>query len=131
MAITTRIVKKGPTNFVLHVFLEQDGVIGELNNHVLVEPAELGLPAGPSLRLVEAWHSFATFDAVLKWGGVTPRPMWVFAKNAGLYVDFSRVGFLVDMGAPAPSDDDGKILLSTKGFVTDGSYGSMVLAFRR
>ena len=122
----------GGQNFVLHVFMEQDGAPdGELKDFVLVDPDDYGLPKSQTLRIVEAWHSFAWFDVTLKFGGLVSRPVWTFTRDADNHVDFKGFGGLRDRGDPPPSDDNGKVLLSTNGFAPIGSQGTLVLAFRK
>lgn len=132
MAVTKNVLNKGSVNLVLHIFLEQDGALGgELVDHVIVDPAELGLPKYPALQLTEAWHSLSGFDVTLKSGGLVPRPIWTFSRESSDHIDFSRFGGLADRGDPPPSDDDGKVLISTKGFDQIGAQGALVLLFRR
>lgn len=129
--ITTNILHNGSKNFVLHVFMEQDGGLGELVDEVLVDPETYGLPQYPSLRLEKAWGSLAWFDATLKFGGLVARPIWTFSRELNNYVNFSCFGGLSDRGDPPPSEDDGKILISTSGFDVLGSQGTLVLAFKK
>lgn len=132
MAVKVTQLHGGGANFVLHVFMEQDGGLGgELENYVLVDPVDYGLPKHPALRLMGAWHSLAWFDATLKYGGLVPRPIWTFARDGANHVNFDKLGGLSDRGDPPPSDDNGKVLVSTSGFATLGSQGSLVLAFRK
>lgn len=135
MAIVKTVLSSGPKNFLVHVFLEQDGVDkGELNNHVLIDPVEdFKLAKGPKLNLSEAWYSFAWFDLTIKFQGLVPRPIWTFARDNGNHVDFGWMKGLADRAAQTPplSDDTGRILVSSNGFATLGSQGTLVLAFRQ
>lgn len=132
MAVTVNRLHDGAANLVLHVFMEQDGALGgELDNHVLIDPVDYGLPKSPSLKLEQAWHSLVWFDLTLKFGGLVPRPIWTFARDQNALVDFCKIGGLSDRGNPPPSEDNGKVLISTNGFDQIGSQGSLVLAFRK
>ena len=130
MAVIVNALHGGAANLVLHVFMEQDEG-GELENHVLIDPAAYGLPKSPSLRLNRAWHSLVGFDLTLKFGGLVPRPIWVFSRAASEPQDFRDIGGLSDRGDPPPSEDNGKVLISTNGFDQLGSQGTLVLAFRK
>ena len=129
--VTTRTLAQGESKLLLHVWLESDGS-GELSDHVLVSPDELvpKLDLSPTLRILQVWHSFVWFDAVLKFGGLVPRPFWAFARDAKGHFDFRHFGGICDYSSVPPSDDNGKILLSTNGF-TLGSQGSLVIEFRK
>ena len=132
MAVIVNALHGGAANLVLHVFLEQDGAMGgELENHVLIDPVDYGLPKFPSLRLDGAWHSLVSFDLTLKFGGLVPRPIWTFSRESSGHVDFCDIGGLSDRGDPPPSEDNGKVLISTNGFDQLGSQGTLVLAFRK
>ena len=132
MAIIKNVLADGPTNFVLHIFMEQDGGLGgELEDYVLVDPVDYGLPKSPTLKIQKAWHSLVWFDLTLKFGGLVPRAVWTFARDTGPEVDFCHFGGLSDRGTPPPSDDNGKVLISTNGFDQIGSQGTLVLAFRK
>lgn len=132
MAITKTVLSGGASNLVLHIHLEQDGALGgELENHVIVDPADYGLPKYPSLRLMKAWYSGVWFDLTLKFGGLVPRTIWTFPRDGDSHVDFSCIGGLADRGDPPPSDDNGKVVVSTSGFAELGSQGVIVLAFKK
>lgn len=134
MAITKTVIARGPKNFVVHAFLEQDGVDqGELNNAVLIDPVEdLKIKKGAQLRLVEAWYSLAWFDLTLKFQGLVPRPIWTFTRDVSNHIDFTAIGGLADRAAQSPplSDDTGRVLISTNGFAQLGSQGTLVLVFK-
>lgn len=133
MAIIKTALSKGPRNFVMHVYLEQEGVDqGELNNAVLIDPVEdFGITKGATLRLREAWFSLAWFDLTIKYAGLVPRPIWTFTRDTGNHVDFKWMHGLADRAAQNPPlpEDNGKVLMSSNGFGLVGSQGTLVLAF--
>ena len=131
--VTTRVIGQGGANFVLHVSLASDGVEGELDNYVLVDPATFipPLPRQPALRIMQIWSSMVWFDIVIKYGGLVPRPAWTLARDTTNYIDFRVFGGISDDGQPPPSDDNGKVLISTNGFEAAGSQGNLVIAFRK
>ena len=129
--VTMRNLSQGEGKLMLHVWLDSDGS-GELSNQVLVSPADLvpKLELSPTLRILQLWYSFVWFDAVLKFGGIVPRPVWALPRDARGHFDFRHFGGFSDSATVPPSDDNGKILLSTNGF-TLGSQGSLVIEFRK
>ena len=76
--VTTRKVVEGLNNLVLHVFMQSDGVSGELSNYVLLSPSDLEPPlkALPTFRIMQIWYSMVWFDITFLFGGATPRPVW-------------------------------------------------------
>lgn len=132
MSVTVTPQANGGSFFTVLVHLEQDGEDkGELKDYVIVDPAEFGLPKYPSLKLWEAWSSLVWFDVILKFGGLHPRPVWVFSREASAHPCFASIGGLADRGESPPSDDNGKILLSTSGFDVPGSQGTLLLHFKK
>jgi hypothetical protein len=132
--VTTRKVVEGLNNLVLHVFMESDGLSGELDNYVLLSPADLipPLPATkPTFRIMRVWYSMVWFDITFKYGGLQPRPVWTLARDAANYLDFRSFGGISDYGTEPPSDQTGKLLISTNGFAAAGSQGSMTIEFRK
>ena len=129
--VTTRKVVEGSTNLTLHVFLQSDGS-GELENFVLVNPVDLSpaMPAAPSMRIMKIWSQLVWFDVSISYGGIVPRPVWVVARDTASHVDFRCFGGLTDYASSPPSDQNGRVLISTSGFVL-GSQGSLVIEFRK
>jgi len=133
MAVTTRKVVEGLNNLVLHVFMESDGVSGELEDYVLLAPADLEPPltANPALRIQRIWYSFNQFDVTLKFGGIVPMPIWVLARQTGTEFDFTRFGGISDYNTVPPADKNGQLLISTTGYGPLGAQGSLVFEFRK
>ena len=132
--VTTRIVVEGPSHLVLHAFLESNGYDGELDNHVLLSPVDLTpkkTADEPALRIMQVWYSMVWFDVVLKFGGIVPRPVWTLTRDSQNHIDFRAFGGASDYGPLPPSDQNGKLLISTNGFAPIGSQGSLVLELRK
>ena len=128
--ITTKKIGEGPNHLVLHVFMQSDGA--ELDNYVLLAPSDLNpaLPVKPALRIMRVWYGFSWFDVTLKFGGITPRPVWTLPRDIQEF-DFTIFGGIKDVTTSPPSDQDGKILISTNDFAPAGSQGSLVIEFRK
>lgn len=133
MPVTTRKVVEGPTNLILHVFLESNGVDGELVNYPILSPSECVpvLANQPSMRVVRIWYSMVWFDITFSWGGLVPRPFWTIARDTVTCVDFEKFGGMIDYATVPPSDDNGKLLITTNNFEPAGSQGSLALEIRK
>lgn len=129
--VTTRKVVEGLNNLVLHVSMESDGS-GELQDYVLLSPADLSpaLPARPTFRIMQIWTQQVWFDIAIKFGGITPRPAWVLARDSTEHVDFRSFGGISDYTQDPPDDWNGNLLVSTNDFVL-GSLGTLVIEFRK
>lgn len=129
----------GSKKAVLHVYLESDGVEGELNNCVLIDPQtdvlNNGFPSGPlppdsdglglgKMSILQVWHGTSWFDMLLSFDGPTPLNVVVLARDADTYKDFRYFGGLTDR---VGLDRTGKLLLTTVGFAPAGSIGSLVI----
>jgi hypothetical protein len=113
--------------------MESDGVSGELEDYVLLTPADLEPPlaANPALRIQRVWYSFNQFDATLKFGGIAPMPVWVLARASNTEFDFTRFGGISDYNTVPPADKNGQLLISTTGYGPLGAQGSLVFEFRK
>lgn len=128
--VTTRKVVEGLNNLVLHAYFESDGFEGELNNFVLLAPDQLDPPLKglPTFRIVQMWYDI-NFNMTLKYNALVPVPVWVLSSGFPKHFDFSRFGGVTDFGGTP--DSDGKLLVSTNGFTTIGTNGSLVIEFRK
>lgn len=129
--VTITTLVDGPRNAVFHVYMESDGVSGELVDLVIADPTTL-YPTGkarPSFTIEEVWHSFAGFDAKLEFDSVSDTPVWVLSQQTGNIQCFNKFGGLKDRSNAL--DGSGKLLLTTSGFTAAGDMGSLVVQVRK
>ena len=129
--VTTKQVINGERFIVLAVYLRSDGASGDLEDEVLLDPVEdLGLKANTRLRIESVMHSFAGFDGVLEFGsgGVNPNWKWVMPAGVGHPFDFGPFGNLFD---DSGMDGNGKLMISTEGFDSEGDQGSMIIQLKK
>lgn len=127
--VTTRKIVEGLNNLVLHAYFESDGFEGELNNYVLLSPAQLSPPlnSAPTFRIMRVWASL-NFRLTLKYNALVPTPVWVVTAGLPQEMCFERFGGLSDYSATGA---DGKLVVSSFGFSSSGTNGSMVIEFRK
>lgn len=133
--VTVRKIVEGSSHLVLRVDMVSDGT-GELTDYVILSPMDLVPQRSndiPAFNIVQAWYSMVWFNVVLKVGTVIPITLWTFAKDCDSHIDFRSFGGLVDPNVynNPPSDDNGKLTISTLGFAPAGSVGSMVFELRK
>ena len=133
--VTVRKVVEGQSHLVLRVDLASDGT-GELKNYVILSPMELNPPIPndvPAFRIMQAWYGLVHFDVTLKAGTIIPSVLWTIAKDCDSHTDFRSFGGLIDANVynKPPSDDNGKLTISTSGFNLTGSAGTIVLELRK
>ena len=129
--VTQTILNSGTKKVVIHWYFESDGIEGELNNYVILDPqVDLLLPPDPKtqLSIIKIWSGMAVFDVVLKWNALVPTPVWVLVAGADASIDFSYFGGLKDYSGV---EHDGKLLISTNGFAPAGSAGSLILELKK
>ena len=131
--VTVRKIVEGDSHVIIRVHMVSD-VVGELHNYVLLSPSDL-VPVRPNtataFRITQAWYGCATFSLVLGYNTMAPAPVWTLPPNAGNHVDFRCFGGLTDYATSPPADVDGKLWVSTIGFNSAGSQGSLVLELRK
>lgn len=128
--VTKKILVEGTSKLVVHLLLEGDGE-GELVNYPVLDPTvdfNPNLPAYTQVSIAQIWCSMVWFDIVLGFNALNPKKLWTIARDAAHYHDFRYFGGLKDQ---AGTDHDGKLLLSTSGFDTPGSVGSIVLELKK
>ena len=115
---------------LLHVYLESDGVEGELSNFVLLDPKSdfANSPLKVQMAVTQVWYSFPWFDALLTFDDLVPYPSWQLTRDAIGYHDFRYFGGIQDRSS---IDTTGKLLLSTNGFTALGNVGTMVVEVRK
>ena len=133
--VTIRKIVEGQAHLVLRVDLLSDGT-GELKNYVILSPSDLNPPMPndiPAFRIMQMWYGCVWFDFTLKAGTVMPAMLWTVARDCDSHVDFRCFGGLIDPNVynMPPSDDSGRLTISTNGFTSAGSVGSIVIELRK
>ena len=133
--VTVRKVVEGQSHLVLKVDLLSDGT-GELADYVILSPSDLNpvMPNTiPAFRIMQVWAGLAQFSATIKAGTLIPAALWTVAQGADSHTDFRSFGGLIDPNVynNPPSDDDGKLTISTSGFALAGSAGTIVFELRK
>lgn len=133
--VANTIIMQGPGNFNIQLFIQSDGLDGELVNYVIFDPAvDAQPPVNPwhpqtmVVSLQQVWHSQSWFDVVLSYNALEPTPVWIFTRDTNPYEDFRYIGGLLDWSG---AQRDGKILISTIGLAGVISTGSLVLSFKK
>lgn len=132
--VVTKITE-GASHLVIRINMLSDGT-GELTNYVVLSPSDLN-PAFPNdlpaFRIMQAWYGMVWFDVVFKAGTIAPRVLWTLARDCDSHIDFRSFGGLIDLAAynVPPSDDSGKLTMTTNGFAAAGSTGTVVLELRK
>lgn len=140
--ITRTLLVNGARSMLLHVYLESDGVTGELKNYVLVDPTVYDgvftdkiIRPDMKLTVTQIWHSLGWFDALLSFDDLVPAPSWVCTRDSCNHIDFRHFGGIaqryVDPDTAKATDRTGKILLSTNGFAPAGSMGTLIIEIRK
>lgn len=131
--VTIRKIVEGDSHLVVRVSFLSDGT-GELVNEVVLSPSDL-VPARPNskpaFRIMQLWYGLPGFDVTLGYGTLQPEAAWTIARDTCPHVDFRSFGGLRDYDTVPPSDENGKLWVSTNGFTTAGSKGSIVLELRK
>ena len=129
--VDATMILNGPRHTILQLFLQSDGSGTELDNFSILDPVEdLGLDAGQRFSVEEILFNLAGFDATLSFetGLVTQNMIWVLPEGASNYVDFRPFGGFKDRSG---LDGTGKLLLSTLGFTSVNSFGSLLVKIRK
>lgn len=128
--VQVKFISKGPRNSTLAVYLQSDGLAGDLNKQVIVDPvADYGLPATTRLTLLRVDYNLAGFDSIIEFDTGVPDPnwKWVLVEGANNPVDFQPYGGIKD---DSGVNGTGKILLTTSGFNSTQDFGSILMQIR-
>lgn len=128
--ITITKILPGSHRSQFHIYLKSDGGSGELTDYVIVDPVvDLGLKSSARLAIEMITYSFAGFDARVEFdtGLVGDKMIWLLPQSADNHVSFKEWGGLKDLSG---LDGTGKIQLSTNGFASANSEGSMLIMVR-
>lgn len=141
--IIKTVLSSGPRSALIHLYLESDGNEGELTNYVIVDPtiydntlSDAEFQPGTKLTIIQTWHSFGWFDALLSFDDLVPSPSWLLVRDASnQHADFRYFGGIANRLTPPKTekstDRTGRILLSTKDFAPLGSVGTLILELRK
>ena len=121
---------------VIRVNLVNNDGGGELLNYPILSPSDLNPPRAnnrPTFRILQMWYGAVWFDFTIGAGTLTPVPLWTVARDCDSHIDFRSFGGLVDQNVYAvpPDDDNGVLTISTNGFNTLGSQGTIVLSLSK
>lgn len=125
--VAVKVLENGPRNAQVHVYLQSDGVTGDLVSQTLIDPVvTLGMPEGSRLSLNRIEYNFAGFSAVIEFGSgtVDPNFKWVLTAGANCPVNFSKWSHIKD---DSGLDGNGKLQISTTGFTDVGDQGSILI----
>lgn len=118
----------GPRDAILHVYLESDGVAGELERAVILDPHAAFDPEVEKVTITRIWSSLAVFDALLEFNALEPVAVWVVSPENGSEVCFKHCGGLKDRSTV---ESDGKLMITTNGFSPVGSKGVLIIHVRK
>ena len=141
--ILVKKLEEGPSRVLIRVDLFNNDGSGELVNQVIFSGTDckpaipvLG-PPSPVFRIMQVWYGMVWFDVTMGMGTLQPEDCWTLTRDSAVHVDFTYLGGLVDpayydnpAGNP-PSDDNGRLWISTNGFNTVGSRGSLIIELKK
>lgn len=124
-------IMDGDSHVTLHVYIESDGVSGDLVNQVILDPTTDLTPPMPSMQdliVKQVWSGLANCSVTLAFNATTPWAFWTLAPTAGVHYDWRFFGGIRDNSdAPMGLDSTGELLISTNGFTTTSAKGAFVL----
>ena len=126
--VVKTLLSDGPSKAILSVYLESDGVEGELNNYLLLDPLVDLIQPVDQMSVLQIWYSFSWFDALLTFDDLVDFPSWVLTRDTKNYFDFRYFGGLKDRSG---IDHTGKLFLTTNGFAPAGSLGTLVIELKK
>jgi len=131
--VTVTKLVEGEAHVVIRLVLLADGS-GNLRREVIFSPTDLVPPRKANrvtFRIMQIWYGMSGFDAEFGFNVISPEPAWTLARGTDSWVDFRLFGGLLQFPETPPEDVDGKLWLSTTGFITAGQTGSFVLELRK
>lgn len=128
--IVKTLLLDSPKSAILSVYLEGDGVEGDLSNFVLLDPRTdfIDSPIKVQMSIKQIWYGFSWFDALITFDDTVPYPSWQLTRDTVGYHDFRYFGGMKDRSS---IDGTGKVLLSTNGFSLPGSIGTLILEVQK
>ena len=141
---TTNVVQlmDGPTDVVYRYFFKSDGISGELNNFVLLDPAWLTkgdnthpyLPPGPytsgvfSIQMIQ--YNLSDFTMEIGFQSANSQSIIALVPSVDSWLDFRPLNGMPDL-TPYGDSPTGRIICSTNGFASPGQIGFMVMKVRK
>ena len=128
--VLTKMVE-GSRNVIFHVYLESDGIEGELENAILIDPTKDLSPEVTDKRqykITQIWSSLVWFDALLTFDALDKFPSWLIARDSENYIDFRYFGGIKDK---SDAEHSGEIRITTNGFAEKGSRGTMIIELKK
>jgi len=129
--VDCQITNESEAAVTIRVYLQGDGTSGELLNVPLLAVSELTpkLLTQAYLGVEEIWYNITNFTVQLSYKTITgPVPFWTLNPSTSNYQDFARFGSLVDTSGMFAQ---GQLLISTKGFSSPASQGSLVIRLEK
>jgi hypothetical protein len=130
--ITVSELMDGPSHVTIHCFMKSDPTDGEVTNYVLIDPVDLSPPLAKKQNLIlkQVWYEVGGFAVTFSFGREDGNnlPIWTLTPGASLHHDWRFFGGLRDrVGDPSGLTANGKLLMSTNGFLDNSDSGSFVL----
>lgn len=135
MANITTVTKllDGDRHAIFHIYVQGDGITGDMTDFVLVDPAMDVTPVLsniPSFTIEKLWYDLSGFDARLEFEFlVDGTNAWVLSGGNGVHMDFSEVGGLKDRSSIL--DGTGKLMLTTSGLLSANDTGTIIVKLRK
>lgn len=130
MSLITKTVQvDGPRQAVVLITVEADSA-SEMNLEKILDAKDDIYPLGvkTDTTINQIWWGNSYFDAFLYTDEPAPQLLWVLAVGSDAHIDFRSFGGLK---IPKSLDGSGNLLMSTAGFATVGSKGSMVIELKK
>jgi hypothetical protein len=114
----------------VHLYIESDGVSGEMANQLVIDMKNDIQPIGSPTQatIQQIWWGQSYYDARLSFQDTVPVPFWVLPVGSDSHVDFRSIGGLK---VPVDLDGNANILLTTVGFAPAGSWGSYIIQLKK
>lgn len=128
--VKTKLVE-GSRHVIFHIYLENNGTEGEMENVVLIDPAVDFDPEIKDKRqyaVTQIWHSLVWFDALLTFDALEKFPSWLLARDSENYIDFRYFGGIKDK---SDAEHSGEVRITTNGFSDAGSRGTIIIELKK
>lgn len=132
--VTVKKMVEGASSVVIKVDLVNDDGSGELSDVVIFSPSDCTPSKSnsqPAFRIMQVWYGMVWFDVTLKYGTLQPERACVLARDAQNHIDFRSFGGIVDTRMLPPSDENGKLTISTNDFGNLGAQGFLIIELRK